>query len=70
MGGGPGQALLRMNDEEVRKLKAEGERREAQIKKQAAEEVKVKANRDIGSSETLCHTDNGTTFYLLNISFV
>eukprot|EP01084_Bolivina_argentea_P292642 503133_1 len=40
MGGDPACAPLRTSDEEVRKLKAEGERREAQLKKQAAEEMK------------------------------
>ncbi len=48
MGEDPAGAPLRTSDEEVRKLKAEGERREAQLKKQAAEEMKVKAiNREI-----------------------
>ncbi len=48
MGGDPAFAPLRTSDEEVRKLKAEGERREAQLKKQAAEEMKVKAtNKEI-----------------------
>ncbi len=36
-----------MNDEEMRKLKAEGERREAQLKKEAAEEMKVSQSKQM-----------------------